>query len=523
VLGRSGPVEPKSRPDFNIHPNNIEVSVYRLVKRLEDHDRLLRALETEIERRNMLHREAQSAAEKDVHAKELQSLQRVYVHIVTHYYDTRVVDLVMRAVKASKSRVAPNAHSTNRPYLPPFPHYDSPHPPVALNKATLNLFHPRVPPPRLLLKISYNLLTSNSAPDAKTYNILLRGFTIHRQNSLAHMVFHSMVDLGLHFDDYGVVAILNLCVKSADYDAFRRVMRILQTQAREGGPRVHRTKMVYEAMIHGAAKFGHLERVKLLIRAVKRNFPHSPLLSITLLTGLLRLWAQKRNWKEGKVIWKRMKRLDRIARRRKEDPATDHRAYYQMLQLCKSCGKRTALAKILEETRERGWVLDDFITRPEKTKGLHVTSEIKVPRLAELTPMYARYKRKNLRFGGPGESRRNATMRLLENAFDSYNADLEKPRNKTQDDEFLEHVLLPPLEAGKRVHPPDSEPNEERSKIWSEMLSRRLAVLREEILHDKNNPPPDPPKSDGTADVDFLSASPIRWKPDMTAYLRGSE
>ncbi|KAI5858030.1 hypothetical protein BZA05DRAFT_470858 [Tricharina praecox] len=523
---RNGPGELEPGLPADSPPNsNIEVSVYKLVRRLEDHDRLLRALETEIQRRNLLYREAQSATEKEVHAKEVQSLQKVYVHIATHYYDTRVVALVMKAVQASQSRVAPLAHSTTMPYLPPFPHYDSPLPPVALNKSMLNLFHPRTPPPRILIKISYNLLTSNCAPNAKTYNILLRGFTIHRQNSLAHMVFHSMVDLGMPLDDYGVVAVVNLCVKSADYDAYRRVLRILQTQAREGGQRVRRSKMVYEAMIHGAAKFGHLERIRFLIRAIKRHFPDSPFLSMKLLTSLLRLWTQKRNWKEGKVVWKRMKRLDRIARVRREEPATDLRAYYQMFQFCKSCGREPAAAKILEEARVRGWVHDGVsIVRPQKTKGLHVTSEVKVPRLAELTQLYARYKRKNLRSRDPGESRRNALMRLLENAFDSYNT-LDTPKNVAQDDEFLEKVLLPPLKGAEEAGPPDQKPNEERSKIWSEILSYRLAALREEITIANNIEAlisQEAPKSD-TPEEDTLAAYPLGWKPDLIAYARGTE
>lgn len=173
-------------PESSRPPDSVEASVHQLVKRLEDHDRLVRALEWEIGRRHYLIQAAPSEEEETGHLEELQSLQKIYTHISRFYYDETGGEMAMRAVEASRNSVA-SGPFPSRAYIPPFPHYRTFDPPVALNKSLLNLFHPIAPPPKYLLKISYNLLTSPSPPDLKSYNIMIRGFTLFRQSSLAQI------------------------------------------------------------------------------------------------------------------------------------------------------------------------------------------------------------------------------------------------------------------------------------------------------------------------------------------------
>jgi len=512
------------RSQFQIHPNTIEASVQRLVRRLANHDQLVRSLEREIGRRNLLLVATHSEDEKLVHTKELKSLQQVYAHITQHFYDANVAGLVMKAIEASQSRAVPEMPPmTSRPYIPPFPHYVSLSPPGALNKSMLNLFHPRIPPPRLLLKISYNLLTSPSAPDVTTYNILIRGFTIHRQNSMAHMVFQSMVDRNLTLDDYSITTILNLCVKSGDYDSYQRVIRILQTQEKDRDTVPGRSKIVLEAMINGAAKFGHVQRIKMCIRAMKRNFPESPELSLFLLTSLLRVWAEKQNWGAGKKVWHQIRELDRVAKKQGKALVMDLRAYRQMFHLCKACRKFKAQKLILEQALERGWSAGQVVTPPQKTKGLHVTSEVKVPRLAELSQMYARYTRKRNDLPTDPSRRRETLLRLLERVFDDtelFSSESPVSEEQTPDDvpeeEFLERVLLPLLEEGpeeaERVRQAVKS-DYERSRIWRGIMSRRLGIVREGMLNpgsfnDEHNNP---------------KTGSLGWKPDLIAYTRGAE
>ncbi|KAF8543533.1 hypothetical protein BDD12DRAFT_819545 [Trichophaea hybrida] len=513
------------RSQFQIHPNTIETSVQRLVRRLTNHDQLVRSLEREIGRRNLLLAAAHSEDEKLVHTKELKSLQQVYAHITQHFYDASVAGLVMKAIEASQSRAVPEMPpTTSRPYIPPFPHYVSHSPPGALNKSMLNLFHPRIPPLRLLLKISYNLLTSPSAPDVTTYNILIRGFTIHRQNSMAHMVFQSMVDRNLTLDDYSVTTILNLCVKSGDYDSYQRVIRILQTQEKDIDIVPGRSKEVLEAMINGAAKFGHVQRIKMCIRAMKRNFPESPELSLFLLTSLLSIWTEKQNWSAGKKVWHQMRHLDYVAKKQGKALVMDLRAYRQMFHLCKACRKFKDQKLILEQALERGWSAGQVVSPPEKTKGLHVTSEVKVPRLAELTQIYARYTRKKKDSLIDPSRRREVLLRLLERVFDDTELFSSVPlvaKKQTSDDvpekEFLERVLLPLLEEGpeeaERVRQA-VESNHERSRIWRDIISRRLKIVREGMLS--------PGSFDDERTNDETSGS-LGWKPDLIAYTRGVE
>jgi pentatricopeptide repeat protein len=529
--------EGSGRPrSVKIHPDQDEASVYRLVRRIQDHDRLIRALEREIGRRSMLLLGALSPTETEVHTKELGSLQKVYAHITMHYYDTKIVGLVMKAVQASQARVVKQPQWLPRPYLPPFPHYSSPEAPTPLNKSLLNLFHPRVPPPRLLLKISYNLLTSTSAPDVKTYNILIRGFTILRQNSLAHMVFRSMVDRGLSLDDYSVAAIINLSVKSADYQGYRQIMRILQRQSRVYGDQIYRSRMALEAMINGAAKFGHVQRTKLLIRVMRRRFPRSRQLSLFLLTSLLRLQTQKGDWHEGRKTWQRMKTMDRIAQAHGKSLVTDLRAYRQMYYLCRACGKREAAKAMLQQAKNRGWVVDDVLMRPEKTKGMHFTSEVKVPRLALLTQMYGRHTWQKKRGPlPPDDSRQRKSLGgVLERAFEDpvlFPSVFSITKTTPQDvpeDRFLEQVLLPAFEESNDVkedmpeppEPPAPRPDEERSKLWADILMSRLHILQTAVVpppealdseaNGQEPSPPDPEEASG-------------YKPDLVAYTRGCE
>jgi pentatricopeptide repeat protein len=511
-------------------PNVVEQSVHQLVRRLEDHDRLTRCLETEIRRRSMMSIAAESVDEHNLHDQELQTLKNMYAHITRYFYDTRIAALVSKAVEGSQSRVNPTLR-TYRPYVPPFPHYISKDPPVILNKSLLNLFHPHNPPPRLLLKVCYNLLTSPSSPDVKTYNIMIRAFTISRQNSLAHMVFQSMVDRGLELDDYTIVAVINLCVKSSDFDSYCRVVANIGKTTDEhqntGGSSVRRRgRLVLEAMINGAARFGDVSRVNIYMRMLRRQLSDSPRLSISLLTSLLKLCTQKRNWTEGKRIWNRMKGLDRVALERGEVHETDLRAYRQMFYCAKACGKADIVTSLFREARERGWKPAEVIGGVEKDKGLHFTSEVKVPHLVAITRIYERHtwsrRHENPpaheRFLGSLSEAFKSDLFSMETAIrgsspeevagDGKAADPELMNQELPEGYFVEDAFLRSLEDQEPV-----VPTFERSEIWNEIISSRVNLARKTLGA----------PAEGSPGNDQSSVASRSWTPHVSSFARGSE
>jgi pentatricopeptide repeat protein len=524
-----------------------EKAVHELVKRVEDHDRLVRSLEMEIRRRNLLISTSKSKEKVGVHDQELHTLEDLYIHITRCHYTAEAGRLIAKAVLASRARVIPGLRPFLRPYIPPFPNYRSREPPVALNKSLLNLFHPRTLGPRLLLKICYNLLTSSSAPDIKTYNILIRGFTILRQNSLAHMVFQSMLARGVDPDAYSTVALINLSVKSSDFESYERIMQYADTgpvtdevenkQQIPGGG-----KTVLEAMINGAARFGQAKRIKVYTRAIKRYYPDSPGLSLFLLTSMLRLWTESRDWPKGRQLWSRMKGLERAAPHRGESFTIDLRAYRQMYYLCRACRKPEWSKAILAEARERGWAAARVIAPAEKSKGIHYTSEVKAPRLSQITRIYTRYtvKRKN-RPHLKDMPARNHLLGTLEQGYDlmGINTILE-PIYSRQDESFKDNpadVFLNEVDLPYPCYPPEGDgkveggkfsqwngegesteamqtilevpaqvyhpliTDQDRSRIWSSVISRRIKNIR------LQRSPPHPPSASSTESSESLTSS----------------
>lgn len=513
-----GSAEQAGNPLFQIHPTLVEKAVRKLSMRLEIHNRLVRALEREIERRKQAYAAAGSQEDKDAHAKEMRALERVYSYITRCFYDDQTSVAVLKAIEASQSRIV-GSHLPPfimRPYLPPFPYYTSIVRPVLLNKAMLNLFDPAVPRPSLLIKVSYNLVTSAVAPDVATFNILLRGFAVYRLNSLAHMVFQCLVESSLVLDDYSLSAIANLCVKSSDFESLRRVIGVLKEQ-QEGLDTVP-SKVGLEALMSALTRFGKPALGARYERTIRRFYPGVSTLSTYTLTSLLKLHTEKRDWAAGMQVWQRLKGLDAIAQREDQPLATDLRAYRQMVLFCRACAEPATQKAVMAEARARGWLADQIFSPVPKTKGVLFTSEIKVPRLVQLTGAYPRYTlriRKKLRRSHKALGPNDDVLGLLERIFEHEMIFPSLPPSEEDgggdgalsSQAFLETVVLPWL--GEQ-QPPDKESQTkamQRSKIWNGIVARRLDILRRGML----------------AGNEAAGSGGIEWRPDLTAYRRGSE
>ncbi|KAI5837161.1 hypothetical protein DFP73DRAFT_521928 [Morchella snyderi] len=393
----------------------IEKSTTQLTSRFLEHDRLSRELRAKIKQlsnqRRQIHKNEDEVVRKNPESEqeiediknsledEIALLDKTLVYISTHYYDLPP-ELEPEPVSAADISLDSSKRNQNPifiPYMSPFPSYStSPHN-SALNQSLLRLLGTRPPPPALIARICYNLLNSPHPPNIQTYNILIERLTRVRNGSLAHIVFRNMLEGGLgpggKPNEDTVVRMINLCVKTADREGFERIAKITseRNMARWWGlgknrsaktrEQKRRGKLTLEALIHGAARFGNAQQVRIYTRAMSRECPDDPKPSIPLYTSIMRMWREMKEWDRGLRCWRDIMRRDREWKCHGLGMPADIRAFREMLELCRVCNKEEMRYWIIRLAYERGHEESELLGRLDKTKGLWVRNNNKTPHI----------------------------------------------------------------------------------------------------------------------------------------------
>lgn len=470
----------------------IEESIVALTTRFLGHDRLSRELRTEIKSRR-------SIPPKAALAEEVKLLKRTLRYITTHHYEPPTPESD-RPTAPSSTAPSPTALSTTAhppptagfpapglntpilkptpipwfsPYLSPFPNYVSPEPATPLNRSLARLLYQRPPPPTLIPRICYNLLTSPSPPNIYTYNVLIEGLTRVRDGSLAHVVFRSLVDGGLGPKgrpiEATIVRMLNLCVKTADREGFDKIAKITarrnmatwigrdQYRAKKKREQKRRSRQLLETLITGAARFGDVQQVGVWLRAMARECPENPRPGVYLLTSLIRMWTEMGDWDRGLRCWRDLRMLAKGG-----GPKPDLRAFRQMVKLCRECKKPKYEKRVLDAAALMGW--EEKVGEPlNKLKGLQLRRQNKTPHIrGQRNPPEAAVVLLPPRL--------NAFMEALERAWRAEGTALDAADSAAPG----ENPSQPVPQSRKR----SGVSNAAKSKIWDDIISRRMDDVR---------------------------------------------
>lgn len=142
-----------------------------------------------------------------------------------------------------------------------------------------------------------------------------------------------------------------------------------------------RGRRMFEAMISGAARFGDAAQVRIWVRAMRRECPENPEPGVVMLTSLMRMWAELKDWDRGLRCWRDLRRLDEAWMRDRSGELADLRAFRQMVKLCRECGKVAYGKRVVKIAVQRGWREKDVLRPVSKTKGLWVRRENKTPHI----------------------------------------------------------------------------------------------------------------------------------------------
>jgi pentatricopeptide repeat protein len=242
-----------------------------------------------------------------------------------------------------------------------------------LDHAVLDLL--REPAPRQLQSLARVLSESQEAPSIKSFNIMISRLTRLRQNAAAWVIFQSMLKLGYRPDEYTIASILNLCIVTGNYLAFRKVLAAarLQQAARY---RKRRNLLFFSTAIKGFCKFGHLRHAetyyKLMIWEGNRPAP-------IILTCMLHGFANQGAWESGRPYFELLLRQP-----------WDRLTVVTLLRYCNACKQPLAAERIRALALKKGTVLgpgeQDLAQMPPgwKTKGLDVPDGMKIPGLSDL-------------------------------------------------------------------------------------------------------------------------------------------
>ena len=356
-------------------------------------------------------------------------------------------------------------------YISPFPEYISTEPPAALNDSLERLLAVRPPPIALVPKICYNLLASPIAPTVHTFNIIMRGLTRLRHNSLAYVLFNALASGGLgpkaRPNEGTIAVLLNLSIKNGDYEGFLKVTRIYCKQKmRRGIPREQRRrpKAILEAMIHGHARFGNSNMVSVALRALARECPESPEPSLRVLTSILRLRTEMSDLPEGIRTWNRIMDLDAGSPENGTGEKADLRAFYQMYRLCVKCRNEPWKAALVEFALQRGWSEHDISRQPCKVKGVSFRRGNKAP---DYFTSRGRFRPEE------DEGGKRELLQALDNARMAHLKEGAKQVALLKGRVFktLRSQLPPPKPPSPP--PPPSPPNA-RTHTWKEIISRHM-------------------------------------------------
>ncbi|KAF8445529.1 hypothetical protein BGX38DRAFT_1195215 [Terfezia claveryi] len=358
----------------------------------------LELLKVHNQRLRELARESEDWASKATQRQDIEMLRNTLKYINSNSVaDTAIATA---SITGKEVKAEPGAQDTGldlREYSAPFPRYTSTKPPIALNNALQTLLTRRPVLHNVFPKVCYNLLTSYSAPDTTTYNILLRNLVLLRKNALAELVFQEMIVAGEAPDEYTIVALLELMVKSGDFKGWLSVVRIQHKEEKgwlESKGRV-RSKYLLECLIIHAAKFGKRNLIRRYTRALRNYWPQSPEPGGAVLTALIRFYCEKQEWQNGRYCWIKLLAMDekrtQNAIESGSKPSTkevlDEHAWYWWLRHCKTCGMESELKKWAVMAKERGVDTDRLLAKgPNKLRGLHVRAKNKCPVLIHYDP-----------------------------------------------------------------------------------------------------------------------------------------
>ncbi|KAG0639661.1 hypothetical protein HOY80DRAFT_962007 [Tuber brumale] len=469
---------------------HIEGTAKSLTTRVLEHDRLLRDLRAEIVRWHRRDtRDSTASDQKDRKPStdsgsefdQLEMLKKTLQHISYRYYQ-----MPEKSNPEKEESDGELAEGTNPkmhiPYIPPFPEYVTPGPPTELNGSLIKLLSTRPPPIAFLSKICYNLLTSPTAPDVETFNILMLGLTRLRQNSLSHLLFRTLLEGGLGPqvapNEGTIIRLINLCVKSNDHPGFLKVMNIhWRQQMRPGKTRKERrrSKPILEAIIYGFAKFGNSDQVLVYLRALARECPDSPEPSMWLWTAILKLYTEQSNWPQGTRAWGQMMKQDARYQKDGTGERADFRAFHQMYKLCEEWGNPVWTAAVLTLAAQRGWDKESLAEKPNKGKGVWFRRQNKAPNYIKGRGVYMR------------EVEGKDLLRTLDYAWAMQDL-AEDPRCTDVDYEDIEEMLEDPSFDAFRMrypaHPPPKKPlvsKKQKIRTWEEILHARMKVVSEKL------------------------------------------
>lgn len=468
----------------------IEESTVALTTRFLGHDRLSRELRAEIKSRR-------SVPPKAALAEDVKLLKRTLRYITTHHYkppapkpnpptappstapDSTVPPPATPPLTADIP--APSLDTTPKPtpipwfspYLSPFPNYTSPYPATPLNRSLARLLYQRPPPPTLIPRVCYNLLTSSSAPNIYTYNVLIEGLTRVRDGSLAHVVFRNLVDGGLGPKgrpiEATIVRMLNLCVKTGDRAGFDKIANITarrnmatwigrdKYRAKKKREQKRRSRQLLETLITGAARFGDVQQVRVWVRAMARECPDNPNPGVHLLTSLIRMWTEMGDWDRGLRCWRDLRMLAKGG-----GPKPDLRAFRQMVKLCRECDKPKYERRVLDAAAVMGW--EEKAGEPvNKLKGLKLRRENKTPHIrGQRNPPEAAVVLLPPRL--------DAFMEALERAWRAEGVTLDATGSTVPGEKPGQLIAR----SRKRSNVSDAA----KSKIWDDIISRRMDDVR---------------------------------------------
>lgn len=358
----------------------------------------LELLKIHNQRLRKLARESEDWASKTAQRQDIEMLRNALKYINSNSVADTAIATASITGKEVKSE--PGAQDTGlnfREYSAPFPRYTSTKPPISLNNALQTLLTRRPVLHNVIPKVCYNLLTSYSGPDTNTYNILLRNLVLMRKNALAELVFQEMIVAGEAPDEYTIVALLELMVKSGDFKGWLSVARLqhkVEKGRRESKGRA-RSKYLMECLIIHAARFGKRDLIRRYTRALRNYWPQNPEPGGKVLTALIRFYCEKQEWQNGRYCWVKLLTMDekrtqnaiQSGLKPSSEEALDERAWYWWLRHCKTCGMESELKKWAVMAKERGVDTDRLLAKgPNKLRGLHVRAKNKSPVLIRYDP-----------------------------------------------------------------------------------------------------------------------------------------
>ena len=226
-----------------------------------------------------------------------------------------------------------------------------------------------------VVKITYELLTSQHPPDVKTYTLLINRFSGLGQHTLVDNIIDSLHNAHVRMNEMTAADILTHYTRSKDLHGFLGFVSKLR--GRSGGlmlahpdtkmdvPETHRraTKIVapftpdarvYYTIIKGFLSFDDFPAASAWY-AEMREQDIEP--DMALKNDYLFFYAKNRfpaSWRGGLATWKSIKRHLSNTQQTQLDRTHELNAYRRMMLLCKNHGKALAFKAVYREALSKG-------------------------------------------------------------------------------------------------------------------------------------------------------------------------